>query len=280
MSDIKLPSSSITTPATAIDSTIVRFDGTTGKIIQDSGITIDDSDNMYGFNTLTADTGFITGQVLGLPPAIAGSGHNVEIVGSNAAGGGGNGSGGSALLVGGDGNGSGSGGAAQIQGGIGRAGGSIYLIPGTGSVSDGTVLVNSKISNYNAIDTAGWGVPAIYGKGRSTGQTGAVATVATYTCGTADGSFYVSGNINVTTYVAGTITAACDYTDETNTARTLTFTFSSLTGTLLSSIGATGPFEGLPFHIRCKASTTITIKTTVSLANFTYNVEGIITQIA
>lgn len=115
--------------------------------------------------------------------------------------------------------------------------------------------------------------------GRSTAQTGAVASVVVYTNAASDGSFLISSNINVTAYTAGTVTVACDYTDETNTARTFTFTFSNLTGTLSTTIGATGPYEGFPAHIRCKASTSITIKTTVSIFTGTYNVEGYITQI-
>jgi hypothetical protein len=147
------------------------------------------------------------------------------------------------------------------------------------STTQAAIGPTGKISNYNAIATAGQGVPSIYGQGRSTGQTGGVTSVATYTVGSADGSFLVSANVNVTAYTAGTITVTCAYTDEGNTARTLTFSFSNLTGTLLSSIGATGPYEGLVMHIRAKAATAITIATTVSLANFTYNVEGYITQI-
>ena len=141
------------------------------------------------------------------------------------------------------------------------------------------LALSALISKYNNITTVGWGVPAIYGKGRLTAQTAAVAVVATYTVGANDGSFLITSNINVTAYTAGTITVACDYTDETNTPRTFTFTFSSLTGTLLTAIGATGPYGDFPAHIRCKASTSITIKTTISAWTGTYNVEGYILQI-
>jgi hypothetical protein len=40
-------------PASSIDNTLVRFDGTSGKLIQDTGITIDDTDNITGVTTLS-----------------------------------------------------------------------------------------------------------------------------------------------------------------------------------------------------------------------------------
>lgn len=39
-------------PASATDNAVVRFDETTGKLIQDSGVLIDDSDNVSGMGTL------------------------------------------------------------------------------------------------------------------------------------------------------------------------------------------------------------------------------------
>ncbi len=115
---------------------------------------------------------------------------------------------------------------------------------------------------------------------RSTAQTGDVASVVTSTVGATDASYTVSSNLNVTAYTAGTQTVTCVYTDETNTSRTLTFTFTNLTGTLLTAIGATGPYESFPLHIRCKAATTITIKSTGSIWVGTYNVEGVIIRLS
>lgn len=135
------------------------------------------------------------------------------------------------------------------------------------------------LSRYNNVNTVGWGVPAIYGQGRSTAQTGDVATVATYTVGAADGSFLISCNMNVTAFTAGTQSVRCDYTDETNTARTFVFTLSSIAGVLGVTVGAVGAFEGLPVQIRCKAATSITVKTVGTVWTGTYNVEGYITQI-
>lgn len=147
------------------------------------------------------------------------------------------------------------------------------------TVSSTGLLFVGKFINYNNINTVGWGVPAIYGTGRSTAQTAAVASVATYTVGAADGSFIISANANITAFVAGTFNVTVAYTDETNTAQTLKLNFSSVTGTLGIALAAAGPFEGIPAHIRCKASTTITIATSGTFTSLTYNVEGYITQI-
>lgn len=117
--------------------------------------------------------------------------------------------------------------------------------------------------------------------GRATAQTAANSSVATYTLGATDASYEVSANILVTTSSAENFTVTVDYTDEGNTARTATFNFQILAGTISTSIASANgavPYEGLPLHIRCKASTTITIKTTGTFTGATYNVEGIIKQ--
>jgi len=171
---------------------------------------------------------------------------------------------------------------------MGVAGGPIIF--GTGNVERmrlpeaGGVELTEKVTKYGGVAAAGWGVPAIYASGRSTAQTAAVASVAAYTVGAADGSFLVSANVNVTTLTTCGFTVAVDYTDETNTARTLTLPLFSLFAALvpngqISSPDATGPRHGIPVQIRCKAGTTITIKTVGNFTTVTYNVEGTIQQI-
>ena len=126
-------------------------------------------------------------------------------------------------------------------------------------------------------------VPVVQARARADAQTAAVTSVAAYTLGASDGTFLVSANVLVTTSTAYTFTVTVAYTDESNTARTLTLTFSQLNGTLLTSITnvtGPGPYEGLPMHIRCKASTAITIATTGTFTTITYNVEGLILQVA
>lgn len=148
----------------------------------------------------------------------------------------------------------------------------------------GNVIINSgKVSQYNSVATTAWGVPAIYGSGRATGQNAAVASVATYTVGAADGSFYVSANVLVTAATTASFSVTVAYTDEGNSARTLTLTFSQINGTLLNVItNVTGAsaYEGVPLHIRCKAATAITIASTGTFTSVTYNIEGLISQIA
>lgn len=122
--------------------------------------------------------------------------------------------------------------------------------------------------------------------GRSTAQTAAVATVVTQTVGAADATYLVSANVNITTATLFNFVCQVDYTDETNTARTDTFNFSTVGGVLgivITNATGTVPYEGLPLHIRCKAATTITIKTAngggTNFTTVTYNVEAQISQI-
>lgn len=143
-------------------------------------------------------------------------------------------------------------------------------------------VLNAKISTYNSVATAGGGIPAIYGAGRATAQAAANASVATYTNGAADGSFVVSANVLITASTTFSFTVTAAYTDEGNTSRTLTLSFSNVGGTIATTIANTGgavPYEGVPMHIRCKASTAITIATTGTFTSVTYNVEGYITQL-
>lgn len=147
------------------------------------------------------------------------------------------------------------------------------------------ISASGKLTTYNNIATAGWSVPAIYAAGRSVAQSAAVASVATYTVGAADGSFEVGANVLVTTSTLHTFTVTVAYTDEGNTSRVLTLQFSNLAGTFLTAIAnAAGavPYEGVSVIIRCKASTSITIATAAggTYTTVTYNVEGFIKQVS
>lgn len=170
--------------------------------------------------------------------------------------------------------------ATTSAGGLNLGGEIFFFRTGTNtaqiSASSG-LAITGTITSYNGIATAGNGVVTVQGAGRSTAQTAAVGSVATYTVGASDASFEVSANVLVTTSTTHSFTATCAYTDESNVARTLTLSFSGLTGTFLTAItnvtGA-GPYEGVPMHIRCKASTAITIATAGTFTTVTYNVEG------
>lgn len=138
------------------------------------------------------------------------------------------------------------------------------------------------ISRYNTIPTTGLGVPAIYGTNRLTNQSGNVASVATYTVGTSDGSFEIGANVNVTTSSSHSFTVTCTYSDENNVSRTLTFSFvqngvASIIQTITNTTG-TGAYAGIPMRIRCKANTSITIASIGTFTTVAYNIEGDIAQ--
>ena len=123
--------------------------------------------------------------------------------------------------------------------------------------------------------------------GRSAGVVNAaVASVCASPVGAADASFEVFMNVLVTTSTTHTFTCECAYTDEGNTARTVTMPFRLVgdTTALTSSIAAsaTVPYQGVSVFIRAKAGTTITLRTQAAgtYTTVTYNVEGFIRKIA
>lgn len=125
-------------------------------------------------------------------------------------------------------------------------------------------------------------LPAISGNGRVTAQTAAATAFSTATVGSSDASYWVSANINITTSTTYSFTVTCTYTDETNTSRSQTEAFMILAGTTINTISnvtaGVVPLEGVTFHIRCKAATTITWSSTGTFTAVTYNAEGIIQQ--
>lgn len=141
-----------------------------------------------------------------------------------------------------------------------------------------------KITSYNGVATTGWGVPSIVATGRFTAQSAAGnITNGAYTVGAADGTFQVSGNINIISAIGVSTSLNVAYTDETNTARTMILPLSGLAGSFVAAglATTTGPFESAVMHIRCKASTTITFS--VAAGTFTsvsYNAECTIKQTA
>ncbi|HYT44093.1 MAG TPA: right-handed parallel beta-helix repeat-containing protein, partial [Methylomirabilota bacterium] len=134
-------------------------------------------------------------------------------------------------------------------------------------VSRNVILNGGKITKYNGITTAGFGVPAIVGEGDLTGQTGTVASVAAYTVGAANGVFKVGGDLDVTAFTSGTINLQVTYTDWNSGAQTIT----------IDSVALLADTPGNEVTIMAKASTSITIKTTGTFTA-TYNVAATITQ--
>jgi len=118
---------------------------------------------------------------------------------------------------------------------------------------------------------------------RLTGKTAAQGNVASYTLGSSDGSFVISSNILVTASNTHAFTGICTYHDEVNGLRTQILNYSNLAGTIspnIANAGGTGDYNGIPLHIRCKSGSAIILGTTGLFTSVTYNVEGIIRQIA
>lgn len=151
--------------------------------------------------------------------------------------------------------------------------------------SSGSMVMSGKVTKYSGITAVGYGVPAIYASGRATAQTAANASVATYTP-TADGTFEVAMNVLITTATTHTFTCQCTYTDEGNTARTLTMPFVLVAGSAIVTSIANGngavPYMGFALKIRVKANTAITLLTQAAgtYTTVVYNVEGTIKQLA
>lgn len=166
---------------------------------------------------------------------------------------------------------------------IAPAGGVTINSPGgllTIGTQNGTAVLNKTGTNTWQVYGLG-SLPSVVSGPRLTGQT-AAASLTAYTVGAADSSFLVSANVLVTTSTVHSFTTTCTYSDEGNTSRTLTLTFSNVGGTLVTAIAnAAGavPYEGVPLHIRAKAATTITFATVGTFTTVTYNVEGVVTQI-
>lgn len=148
--------------------------------------------------------------------------------------------------------------------------------------SAGSFNFTKKISSYNGITTAGWGASIPQAQAEVTAQAAANASIATYTVGAADGSFRVSGTVNVTAATVLSTTLNCSYTDKSNTARTMILPVQQLAGSFIAGglITATGAWETASMEIRCKASTAITIFTAAGTFNtVTYSATGSVTQI-
>lgn len=154
--------------------------------------------------------------------------------------------------------------------------------------ANGVITATGKITTYNNINTAGWGVPAIQADGGSAGNSNTrAAAMASYTVGAADGTFVVSAFLLVNSGTAFSFSLNVSYTDEGNTARVLVLPLAQLAGTfvatgLATNVTGTGPYESASMTIRCKAATTITIQPSSggTYTTVNYDVFGNIRQVA
>lgn len=142
------------------------------------------------------------------------------------------------------------------------------------------------LSVYKSINTAGWGMSTVYAAGTIAATTNArSAAVATYTPA-ADGSFKVSGNVLVTTSSTHSFSLDVSYTDESNVARVLVLPVAQLAGSfitsgLITNVTGTGPYDSVVMQIRCKASTSITIRPSSggTYTGVVYNCNAVIEQV-
>ena len=111
-------------------------------------------------------------------------------------------------------------------------GGQKLQVNGTAIIT-GAVTQSAKTTTYNNIATEGNGLPAIVKNGSITAQT-SNATICTYTTPAADGSYEVSAQITVASATAISTSLNVDYTDTTNTARTMILPITGLAGTFLA----------------------------------------------
>lgn len=155
--------------------------------------------------------------------------------------------------------------------------------------SDGNTLTANLISTGAISDVAGittvgtGGFPILVANQRVTART-AAHNMTAYTNISGDTTVLVTVNLNVTASTTHAFNCEIAYTDETNTARTLTVPFTLLDGTTATSIAnANGavPYVSHPLHLRCKSATTITVRTQAAgtYTSVTYNYEYFIEQI-
>lgn len=153
-------------------------------------------------------------------------------------------------------------------------------------IADAGISLSGGVIAYKGVTTAGWGVPAVYGAGVVTAQTARSAAIASYTVGAADGTFEVTGNVNVSVSTAHSFTLDVSYTDETNTAQTLILPMAQLagafvTGGLITNATGVGPYEAPTMCLRCKAATSITIRPSAgTFTTVTYSATAAIKQLA
>jgi hypothetical protein len=140
----------------------------------------------------------------------------------------------------------------------------------------------SKIGQYASVNTAGWGVPAIYSSGRNAAVNAAASTpINAFSVPALDSSYELTANVLITTLGSGSFTVTCTYTDEGNTSRTLTLPFYPTSGTATTTINAAGPWSSPTVRIRCKASTTISVQSVAgTFTGCTYNIEASLMQIS
>lgn len=157
-----------------------------------------------------------------------------------------------------------------------RGAGTAYPITTSGTVNLGSLTASKPVftdASKNLV--SGPAVAQIVASANVTAQTATNTSITTYTTpnDSTIHSFRVGGYVAITAISAGTLTVQISFTDENNTAQTLTYFAMGLTSSGLTTTGFTG---FAPFYIRCKNNTAITYKTSFTGVSITYDAGGTI----
>jgi hypothetical protein len=140
---------------------------------------------------------------------------------------------------------------------------------------NGMERYNSSLSTMEEYVNGSWNTArGIVTKGDLLAQSAAVSSVMTaYTTpnDSTTHTFRVNAYTAITAISAGTLTVQVSFTDENNTARTISYFPMGLTSAGLTTTG----FDAFtPCNIRCKPNTAITLLTTFTGVSITYDVGG------
>lgn len=142
---------------------------------------------------------------------------------------------------------------------------------GTGIVSLGLF---TGTPTFNAANLTGT-LSSLITTGEALSQTGTVASVATVTSA-GNSQYEVGAYVKIASISAGTLTITCTFTDENNSAQTLTLFPMGLTAAGLTGTG----FTAFPkATIRVKKTTAITIVATFAGVSISFDVCGNITRL-
>lgn len=136
----------------------------------------------------------------------------------------------------------------------------------------------NQLPYYNGTAMVWGSVPITQASADLPAQTAAITSVTAYTASASNGTFRIGAYLNITAVTLDVIQVSVTYTDENNTAQTALFYGMGSTSAGLSAIGNSN--FGV-MDIRVKASTTITVKTTLTTGtgSITYDVGATISQL-
>lgn len=157
--------------------------------------------------------------------------------------------------------------------------GSNNLVIGDTGVN--AITLSKKISSYNAIATAGQGVPTIYSEAISTSQSANV-TVLTYTPPATAGRYLVHGVITTTSGTnTGTVQMTVDYKDSQGTVHTADImALMDAAGTIATTkTGASKEYHTLPWEISINNGATAIVVKVVITGTVAYTAAASVEQI-